>query len=236
MQDSKKVTISLLKLYARPDLVERLNFKIFLRLTGVYALPRESAVLDCGCATGNVMYLLQQSGFKNICGVDASAEMIKEAERLFSSGPMSRYRVNTRFLCGDALRLSSILEPTSFDAIIAMNIQHHVGYEKEWEIFINECRTIIKPDGLLFIREPYPTFLLNVLRWMTRYAFFFKIKLLRGRLQSLIEEDPQLGYFLDRWPGCYKRLLERNGFAITKQFSLIGHRIVVAKSESKKLH
>jgi 2-polyprenyl-3-methyl-5-hydroxy-6-metoxy-1,4-benzoquinol methylase len=220
MSDSNDVTKALCELYKPKDIMTNLNFYAFMHFSGISTLPKCSKILDCGCATGNFLSTLEDHGFIDLYGLDASSEMVEYARKV----------IKARIFCSDALHLSSVFKNYDFDAVIAMNLQHHLGYEREWELFIGECRNIIKTKGLLFIREPYPSFLFNSLRWMTGHSIFFKIRLLRSRLQSLVEEKELLYYFLDKWPGYYKECLQRNGFDILRESLWMGHRILAAQA------
>lgn len=220
MSDSNGVTKALRELYTPKDFITNLNFYAFMHFAGIPTLPKSSKILDCGCATGNFLSMLEEHGFINLYGLDSSLEMVEYA----------RKATKARIFCSDALHLSNVFKNYDFDAVIAMNLQHHLGYEQEWELFIAECRHIITTKGLLCIREPYPSFMFNTLRWMTRHRIFSKISVVRHRLQSLVEEKELLCYFLDKWPGYYKECLQRNGFAILREFLWMGHRILAAQA------
>jgi 2-polyprenyl-3-methyl-5-hydroxy-6-metoxy-1,4-benzoquinol methylase len=166
--------------------------------------------------------MLQRQGFTQVQGIDASPEMVVNARGL-TKAPI---------LCGDVLCMADEFGRGAFDMITAMNLQHHLGREGEWERFIQECRKTLRQGGILVMREPDTTMSLNGLRWMTRHRFFFKIQLLRGRLQSLVEEKALLDYFLARWPKYYGEYLKREGFQVIKDFCWMGHRIVVSRAQA----
>ncbi|MBF0518990.1 MAG: class I SAM-dependent methyltransferase [Nitrospirae bacterium] len=218
MQDSENTTKALVGLYEHNDWLINLNFKLFMYLSGLQTQSRTSRVLDCGCAMGDFLKLLQRNGFINLCGVDASSEMLVHAKK----------KINAEMFCCDVLKMSELIVENSFDIITAMNIQHHIGYEEQWGLFVEQCRKILKPGGLLIMREPYPTLSFNVLRQMSNHRVFLNVNFLKKRIDSLIEERQLLDYFTNRWPSFYKGSLKRSGFNIVREVSLIGHRIVVS--------
>ena len=222
LPDSKEITTALTGLYGVDDWLMNLNFQVLLRLSGIHTLSRQVNILDCGCAMGHFLRMLQRHGFSQVQGVDASPEMVEYAKGL----------TKAHILCGDVLCMSADFGRGAFDLITAMNLQHHLGREEEWKQFIRECRRTLRQGGMLVIREPDTTVLFKGLRWMTRHRFFFKIRLLRGRLQSLAEEKALLDYFLARWPKYHREYLKREGFQVIKDFCWMGHRIVVSRAQA----
>lgn len=135
----------------------------------------------------------------------------------------------TETFCRDVFYMGNLLEHESFVAITAMSLQHHLGHEVQWDTFIQQCHAILKPGGWVFLREPYLTPSLKALRWMSRHSMFYSMRLLKGRLRSLREEIELLDYFLAHGPEVYQRNLARGEFQIVKDFSWMGHRIVVGR-------
>lgn len=221
MKDSKRTTDALIKLYQDNDWLMNLNFRLMLRLAGLTALPRDVSLLDCGCGMGHFMALLMRNGFANVHGLDASEEMISRAAILTG---------RTTF-CGDVLRLTEVLGGVSFDVITAMNLQHHIGMESEWNSFLAQCHTALNPGGILLLREPFPTPTFKLLQWMSTREFFSRFRILRGRLLSVAEEKELLEGFFRTWPRKYRDCLERNGFAVTRESTWLGHRIVACRRQ-----
>jgi 2-polyprenyl-3-methyl-5-hydroxy-6-metoxy-1,4-benzoquinol methylase len=219
MQDTRQVTEALAQLYGSDDWLMNLNFWVLMCRSGISSLSRESRLLDCGCAMGHFLHILQAQGFTNVYGIDASPAMVEHAQHL-TARPV---------YCCDALKMSEVLENGTFNALTAMNLQHHLGQEREWAQFTRECRTVIKRGGLLFVREPYPTLLFKVLRWMVDHPLFFRVGLLERRLQSLVEEKALIDYFIKHWPDFFEESLTDNGFEPVKRFMWMGHLIVVAR-------
>lgn len=218
MKDSQEITTQLIKVYKTNDWLMNFGYRIFVYLTGIKQLSKELNVLDCGCGLGHLLFYLQRIGFKNISGIDASFEMTEYAKKL----------VKGQIICGDVLEISHKFTAGSFDIITAMNLQHHIGKEEEWEKFIKGCREVIKPGGLIFFWEPYQTLLFNSLRWLAKYSFFSRSNFLNGRFRSLSEEEALLSSFLSNWPRQFKGYLKNNKFKVIKERFFLWHHIVVS--------
>jgi len=214
MADDPKVTANLLEMYGKNDLVMRVNFWFFLQFSGMNALPRESKIMDCGCAMGHLILKLNASGFKNVAGLDASAEMAEQARAL----------TGAQVFHADALELADRVAPSSMDVVIVSDLFHHLDSTDKWEALLAACHKVLRPGGHLVIREPYPTLSLRTLYWMSGYKIFY-VGFLKARLQSFVEEDGLLRYFFAHWLGGYKEMLAKAGFTVTRDFSWTVHRI-----------
>jgi|GEM_PF-1483737 len=224
MADPEQVTAALKEIYGANDWLMTLNFRALLVFSGLRRVDRSSRILDCGCAMGHFMRLLIDNGLPEVTGLDASPDMVESATR-FTSRPV---------VLGDALVLTQLFSPASFDIITAMNLQHHFGGEGEWESFVRGCWGLLAQGGLLVCREPAMTWSFACLWWMSHHPVFFRSKLLKGRLLSIQEERPLLSYFFSRWPAFFPECLARCGFDIVKDVHWMGHRIVTARKRGDK--
>jgi len=108
-------------------------------------------VLDAGCGTGPFIPLLRElvgeSG--EVVAVDTDAAMIAAVQtRAASEG----WR-NVRPLVGDACRLESMAElRPSFDAIWCANVTQYME-EAALEAFLASSRRVLRPGGLLALKE-----------------------------------------------------------------------------------
>ncbi|MBI4689204.1 MAG: class I SAM-dependent methyltransferase [Nitrospirae bacterium] len=214
MPDNSDITKNLLDMYGRNDWVMNLNFRFFLSFSGLKDLPLDSKILDCGCAMGHLIIMLKSFGFNNVSGLDASPEMVESAKKITGS-PV---------ILSDVVEIRRHFEPECLDAIIISDLFHHIPSMDAWEIILDGCSTILRENGCLIIREPYPIFLLNLLYKMSRYKFLH-FGFLKARLRSFIEEDELLKYFFTHWPNGYRDLLSKNGFRIIKDMDWLVHRI-----------
>lgn len=86
---------------------------------------------------------------------------------------------------------------------------------------------VLKPGGLLAIREPFPNLAVNSLIFMSGIKALH-LGFMKSRLQSFVEEAELVDYFFKNWPPHYKEMLKGHGFEINKDFNWLVHRITVA--------
>ena len=220
MADTRNITDNLLGMYGRNDWIMRTNFDIFLRRSGLMDLPRDVRILDLGCAMGHLILQLRQAGFQRVTGLDASPEMV-EAARGLTGGDI---------LLGDAAACGDLVEAGGFDVVIISDLVHHIEDESGWDRMLDGCRTALGPGGLLVIREPWPTPVLNLLYALSRFSWLH-LGPLKERLRSFVEEDALLQYFFSHWIPDYPERLQRRGFRVERDFSWLVHRITVCRRD-----
>lgn len=219
MADRQNVTDNLVAMYGRDDLIMRLNFRVFLHRSGLAALPREARVADLGCAMGHFIRLLRAEGFSGTVGVDAAPEMVAAAARL----------TGAEIALGEAENCDRFLPHRSFDAIVVSDLIHHIDSREGWRRLLSACGRVLRPGGLLVIREPWLTVPLRLLQWMARRPALHRGPL-RARLRSFIEEKDLLDHFFAHWPREYLTLLDAGGFEVLRDFSWLVHRITTCRS------
>ncbi|MCK4828530.1 methyltransferase domain-containing protein, partial [bacterium] len=120
---------------ARQDFSERVLY--WLRVLLKYKLPAGTS-LEIGCAHGAFVRLLQEVGF-NSMGLELSPWVAEFAKEKFAVpvlvGPIEEQNFT----------------PASLDIIIMMDVLEHLPYPSQT---INECRKLLKPDGILLIQTP----------------------------------------------------------------------------------
>jgi 2-polyprenyl-3-methyl-5-hydroxy-6-metoxy-1,4-benzoquinol methylase len=84
------------------------------RLADLLPVSRRSNILDLGCGAGHLLYLLRETGYRNIQGVDACAGAVARAQQM--SLPV------------EAVDIFAFLESTeqSFDCITAFDVIEHL--------------------------------------------------------------------------------------------------------------
>jgi SAM-dependent methyltransferase len=112
-------------------------------LISILGLRPGSSVLDAPCGYGRISKVLAQSGV-HVLGVDASGDMLEEAERRRGDLPSDRLR----YLRHD---LRTPLEESGFDA--ALNLFSSLGYGSEADDLAILCtlRDAVRPGGSVFI-------------------------------------------------------------------------------------
>jgi 2-polyprenyl-3-methyl-5-hydroxy-6-metoxy-1,4-benzoquinol methylase len=104
---------------------------------------RNTCILDLGCGAGAFIFWLQQRGYKNIVGIDASAEMVSVAHR----AGLGRVKLGDLFLELKATRSRSL------DVVLAIDILEHLSREQLLEI-CDEILRVLKPGGRVIAHAP----------------------------------------------------------------------------------
>lgn len=218
MADTQNITENLLEMYGRDDWIMRFNFRMFMKLSGLAALPLDSKILDCGCGMGHLILMMNAAGFGNVAGLDAAPEMVESAKKLTHADII---------LC-DVLEIEKHFAPESLDAVIISDIIHHIPSSADWQKMLAGCSAALRPGGSLIIREPFPNLAIRALIAMSRMKFLH-VGFLKSRLQSFIEEDALVRYFFENWVPNYKPILLGHGFVIERDLNWLVHRITTAK-------
>jgi 2-polyprenyl-6-hydroxyphenyl methylase/3-demethylubiquinone-9 3-methyltransferase len=152
-------------------------------------LPVGGRVLDYGCGPGRMSRLLARHGY-SVVGVDPSAGMIAEAERMPQEGIPLRFRV--------AGSEGADLDPGAYDAIVCSSV---IEYVRDPENLLKNLRRALAPRGVLVLSYS------NSLSLWRAYA----IRRYRKKLRHL-----DASY--QAWtPGEAARVLARGGFEIAHQ-------------------
>jgi cyclopropane fatty-acyl-phospholipid synthase-like methyltransferase len=106
-------------------------------------LPKDKSAicLDLGCGPGNVLYLLQFQGYRNIMGVDVSAEQLERAKR-----------VCPNVECIDAYEYVKRFQ-AHYDLITAFDLIEHF-HKDELLPLLDAMREALKPGGILILQTP----------------------------------------------------------------------------------
>jgi SAM-dependent methyltransferase len=116
-----------------------------LRVGALFGLlpPPPARVLDCGCGTGWLSYLLARRGY-DVVGVDVSAEAVELAR----AHPLFRDGGTPRFVVADAEALTFDAE---FDAVVFFDALHHAVDERA---AIAGAFRALRPGGVCVALEP----------------------------------------------------------------------------------
>lgn len=102
-------------------------------------------LLDVGCATGQLLALFKESGFRNVTGLDPSPVCADVARRMFD------IRILTGTLA-DAARIKD--NERQYDCIILIGVLEHV---RDLGASLEAVRELLSPDGLIYIEVPNAT-------------------------------------------------------------------------------
>lgn len=112
-------------------------------------------VVDLGCGTGELCWLLKNSGAIRVVGVNLSLEEIQLAEKTISA----------EFVHADILTYLKGQKDNSIDNIFALNIFEHLDKDKLYQVLVQAHRCL-KVDGELIAMVPNAT---SPFGAMTRY-------------------------------------------------------------------
>ncbi len=82
-----------------------------IALPSLDPLPKTSSILDVGCATGDNLTLMQDSGFKQLAGLDVAIEMIEKAKK----------QLDIKFVCEDFFQYKPL---NTYDLVFAQAFVH----------------------------------------------------------------------------------------------------------------
>jgi len=114
-------------------------YKYYLR--GWLSIRRDANIVDLGCGSGKMLYLLKGLGFTNLKGVDISSDQVTAAKQVIEEVYQS-----------DAINwLENRNE--EFNLILALDLIEHF-YKEEALIFLERCFSALKPGGRLILQTP----------------------------------------------------------------------------------
>lgn len=108
-------------------------------------MPRESRILDAGCATGYTLELLQAAGFEAISGVDVSAQLVEQARAKLGDAVPLHVSGLAEFLASSA--------DESYDAILFHHVIEHIPRDQTIAL-LRDFHRCLAQGGMLGIRTP----------------------------------------------------------------------------------
>jgi 2-polyprenyl-3-methyl-5-hydroxy-6-metoxy-1,4-benzoquinol methylase len=113
-------------------------------------------VLDIGCGSGAIGRALKERGFSAVDAIEINAEARQAV------GPI--YRRLEASLDPYLVPASEAARVPKYDAILLLDVIEHMA---EPEAFVERCRSVLAPGGLLLISVP------NITHWSVRLPMFF---------------------------------------------------------------
>ena len=102
-----------------------------------YVTRKQNSILDAGCGTGAAFGFL--SKFGNVTGVDLSDEALFFSQKL---GNVKKSDIKSMPFASD-----------HFDIVTCLDVLYHRWVE-DWRLSLKEFYRVLKPGGILLIREP----------------------------------------------------------------------------------
>ena len=105
-----------------------------------HLIPRaDASILDIGCASGRLLYLLRERGFAGVTGLDPSAGCVETARRLYDltvvQGNLAEFPEVTR----------------SFDVVILVGVLEHI---RDLDTAMRRVQSLVAPGGLVYVEVP----------------------------------------------------------------------------------
>ncbi len=158
-----------------------------LERLGVFALPRDSRILDVPCGTGEALRILHEHGFDHVTGSDITVDADLRAEPWL--------RVDE----GDACSLP--YADGSFDVVMSLHSLHHLGGPVRVGRAFDEWVRVLRPGGKLMLVDHYDSPQLRLAFWGLRKPWAtWPSRGLRLFREQLEEEQSYLYDYLDAWP------------------------------------
>ena len=151
-------------------LLLRRNEKLREKRIRMFDLDKSSYILDLGCGDGLNLKILQKLGYKNICGLDNSRELLSRISGI-------------QTILADACNTG--LPSDYFDVIFIDGFLHHLYNHQDC---FAEMRRILKDGGYLCFIEPRNSPLRKLLDIITLSPLSNLTPLLKNRRISLKEE------------------------------------------------
>lgn len=109
----------------------------------LFPSDRQAAILDLGCGDGGLLSVARDAGYRQITGVDLSAEQIQ----------IARARGLTDIHQAEIIPFLETRNDGSFDVIIAFDVIEHLT-KRELLTVIGETYRVLRPGGRWIIHAP----------------------------------------------------------------------------------
>lgn len=126
------------------------RFRAMADTIGAFLPGYHSRLLDVGCATGRLLALFKEKGYRNVVGLDPSPVCAQAAQRLYG----------IRVVTGAITEIAQVLAADPpFDCAILSGVLEHIC---DIEQALRQIRDLLVKGGLVFIEVPDAT---DFARW-----------------------------------------------------------------------
>lgn len=113
-------------------------------------VPKDSNVIDFGCAWGRNSFKMQEAGL-NVTGIDLNKKAIEQANAL-ARKTNTQYSTQARFYEADATHLPQFKDQEFDAAVMIAFMVTQVNPTHRMKV-LSEARRILKPNGVLYIAD-----------------------------------------------------------------------------------
>jgi SAM-dependent methyltransferase len=118
------------------------RFREIVDLVRRFLPNRSTRVLEVGCATGHLLFLLKEAGYSNVVGVDPSPACAAAAGKLYG----------VQVVAGTIWHLSVLEQPC--DLLVLVGVLEHI---RDLAEALGQVRGVLCDGGLVFIEVPDAT-------------------------------------------------------------------------------
>ena len=166
---------------------------------------RRGRALDFGSGVGRLTRALC-TRFEHAIGVDISAAMVEQAQRLNAGFDGCEFRVNAASDLGQ-------LETGSFDFVYSSIALQHIPTEAEIERYVTEFLRVVRGDGLVVFGIPYH--IPSLWSFQPRRRVYALLRRLGVSEQWMLRKTPLTPMRMTTVPEAeVRRLLEREGATV----------------------
>ena len=126
---------------------DRARMDVIARIVAPLIPGDNARILDIGCASGRLLYLLARQGFHNVLGLDPSPGCVETARRLY----------DIQVLQGHLGSFPTL--PYTFDVVILVGVLEHI---RDLAEAMARVRSITSPGGIVYVEVPDA---LEFVRW-----------------------------------------------------------------------
>lgn len=170
---------------------ERAKFRKRLRSLGCETWPKDGNVVDIFCGRGQNLVVLEELGFRNLEGVDLSANLL------------GRYQGPARMIEADCRSLP--FAPSTKDVIVVQGGLHHLPrLAEDLPKTLDSVAASLKPGGLFVMVEPWRTPFLTFVHAVSRQPIARRLWSKLDAFEILYEEEHQT---YDAWLDASETIL-----------------------------
>ncbi len=126
---------------------DRVRMEVIADIVGPLVPSNDSRILDIGCASGRLLYLLAERGYPNVLGLDPSPACVETARRLHGIDVLQGHLGQFPAL------------PYTFDVVVLVGVLEHI---RDLAEAMRHVRSILSPGGIVYVEVPNA---LEFVRW-----------------------------------------------------------------------